>query len=52
MTALDVGCGMGFFTLPMAQMVGTTGKVVAGSTSSRSVWSVSAMPNLVSAKGR
>jgi ubiquinone/menaquinone biosynthesis C-methylase UbiE len=29
MTALDVGCGMGFFALPMAQMVGTTGKVIA-----------------------
>jgi ubiquinone/menaquinone biosynthesis C-methylase UbiE len=29
MTALDVGCGMGFFTIPMAQIIGTAGKVVA-----------------------
>ncbi len=28
MTALDVGCGMGFFSLPMARMVGATGRVV------------------------
>jgi ubiquinone/menaquinone biosynthesis C-methylase UbiE len=25
---LDVGCGMGFFSLPMARLVGETGKVV------------------------
>ena len=29
MTVLDVGCGPGFFTLDMAQMVGTSGKVIA-----------------------
>ncbi len=29
MVALDVGCGPGFFTLPMAEMVGTTGRVFA-----------------------
>jgi SAM-dependent methyltransferase len=29
MTVLDVGCGMGFFTLPMARIVGPSGKVVA-----------------------
>jgi len=29
MTVLDVGCAMGFFTLPAARMVGTTGRVVA-----------------------
>ena len=29
MTALEVGPGMGFFTLPMARMVGPDGKVVA-----------------------
>jgi ubiquinone/menaquinone biosynthesis C-methylase UbiE len=29
MTALDVGCGPGFFSLPMATMVGKTGKVIA-----------------------
>jgi ubiquinone/menaquinone biosynthesis C-methylase UbiE len=27
-TALDVGCGMGYFSLPMARMVGPGGKVV------------------------
>ena len=29
MTALDVGPGMGFFTLPMARLVGNSGKVIA-----------------------
>lgn len=29
MTSLDFGCGPGFFTLDMAQMVGQTGKVIA-----------------------
>ena len=29
MVALDVGCGLGFFTVPMARMVGKTGKVIA-----------------------
>ena len=29
MTVLDVGCAMGFFTLPMARMVGEDGHVVA-----------------------
>ncbi len=28
MHALDVGCGMGFFSLPLARFVGKTGKVV------------------------
>ena len=28
-TALDIGCGPGFFTVPLAQMAGTTGHVVA-----------------------
>jgi len=28
MTVLEPGCGMGFFTLPLARMVGTEGKVV------------------------
>ena len=28
MTVLDIGPGMGFFTLPMARLVGPTGKVV------------------------
>jgi ubiquinone/menaquinone biosynthesis C-methylase UbiE len=27
-TALDVGCGPGFFTLPMAQLAGRTGRVI------------------------
>jgi ubiquinone/menaquinone biosynthesis C-methylase UbiE len=29
MTVLDVGCGPGFFTIPMAQLVGKTGRVIA-----------------------
>ena len=29
MTVLEPGCGMGFFTLPLAQMVGGQGRVVA-----------------------
>ncbi len=28
MTVLDVGCGMGFFSLPMARLVGEKGRVV------------------------
>ena len=28
MTAVDIGCGMGFFSLPLARMVGDEGKVV------------------------
>ena len=28
-TALDVGCGMGYLSLPMAQLVGQQGKVIA-----------------------
>ena len=29
MTAMDVGCGMGFFSIGMARMVGDTGKVIS-----------------------
>lgn len=29
MIALDVGCGSGYFTLPMARIVGSSGKVLA-----------------------
>jgi len=29
MTALDLGCGPGFFTMEMARLVGDTGKVIA-----------------------
>ena len=29
MTVLDVGCGPGFFSIDMAQMVGTSGRVIA-----------------------
>jgi ubiquinone/menaquinone biosynthesis C-methylase UbiE len=29
MTVMDVGCGMGFFAIPMARMVGETGRVIA-----------------------
>ena len=28
MTVLDIGCAMGFFSLPLAQMVGESGKVI------------------------
>ena len=28
MTALDIGCAMGFFSLPLAEMVGSQGKVI------------------------
>ena len=28
MTALDIGCAMGFFSLPLAEMVGVQGKVI------------------------
>ncbi len=29
LTVLDIGCGPGFFTIPIAQMVGENGKVIA-----------------------
>jgi len=29
MTAVDYGCGMGFFSLPMARIVGPSGRVIA-----------------------
>lgn len=29
MTVMDVGCGMGFFTVPMAKLVGAQGRVIA-----------------------
>ena len=29
MTVMDVGCGMGFFSIGMAKMVGDSGKVIA-----------------------
>jgi len=33
-TVLDVGCGPGFFTIPMARMVGEKGRVIAADISS------------------
>lgn len=29
MTVIDIGCGMGFFSIPMAKMVGETGTVIS-----------------------
>ena len=29
MTALDVGCGVGYFTIPMARLIGDAGRVIA-----------------------
>jgi len=29
MTAMDVGCGMGFFTIPKSEIVGSGGKIIA-----------------------
>ena len=29
MTAMDIGCGMGYFTIPMSKLTGDTGKVIA-----------------------
>ena len=29
MTILDVGCAMGFFSIPLAKMVGSNGKIIA-----------------------
>lgn len=29
MTTMDIGCGMGYFTIPMARLVSETGKVLA-----------------------
>ncbi|MCG6537276.1 MAG: class I SAM-dependent methyltransferase, partial [Syntrophales bacterium LBB04] len=34
-TVLDVGPGMGYFTIPMARMVGETGKVIAADVQQR-----------------
>lgn len=28
MTVLDIGCGMGYFSIPLAQLVGQTGRVI------------------------
>jgi cyclopropane fatty-acyl-phospholipid synthase-like methyltransferase len=35
MTVLDVGCGMGFFSIGMARMVGDEGRVIAEATTNR-----------------
>jgi len=35
MTALDIGCGPGFFSIPMARMVGEGGRVIAADIQKR-----------------
>lgn len=35
MTALDIGCGPGFFSIPMARMVGQKGRVIAADIQKR-----------------
>jgi ubiquinone/menaquinone biosynthesis C-methylase UbiE len=35
MTVLDVGCAMGFFTLDLARLVGSNGRVIAVDLQSR-----------------
>lgn len=35
MTVLDLGCGMGYFSIPMARMVGVNGKVLAADIQQR-----------------
>lgn len=39
-TALDVGCGMGFFSLPMAEIVGPSGRVICVDLQERMVGSL------------
>jgi len=38
MTILDVGCGPGFFTIDLAQMVGKSGRVVAADLQEGMLW--------------
>lgn len=40
MTVLDVGCAMGFFSLPLARMVGPTGKVICVDVQERMIKSL------------
>jgi ubiquinone/menaquinone biosynthesis C-methylase UbiE len=40
MTAADLGCGPGYFTIPMAQMVGPEGKIYAIDSDERSIKAV------------
>jgi len=37
MTVVDVGCAMGYFTLPLARLIGPTGRVVAVDLQARMV---------------
>lgn len=39
-TALDVGCGMGFFSLPLAELVGSAGRVVCVDLQERMIQSL------------
>ena len=40
MTALDVGCAMGYFSLPMAELVGASGRVVCVDVQERMIRSL------------
>jgi len=51
-TALDVGCGPGFFTIPMARMVGEKGLVIAADISAGMLERVKRQAERASLSGR
>lgn len=40
MIVLDIGCAMGFFSLPLARMVGSSGKVVSVDLQEKMLWAL------------